>query len=288
MPLIEKDVPMLWDETARRKYDNATHCNICEKVLDRSSETPARDHCHFTGVFRGAVHKHCNLEYKVDKEKYKVPVIFHNLRGYDAHLIFQKIKQKHGKINVIPNTSEKYISFTVGCMKFLDSMQFLSASLEKLSAQLKENQFTHLNITYPELSKQTILRKKGVYPYDYMDDMARFEETSLPDIKNFYSRLSKKNISEKDYCHAKKVWDMFNCETMRDYHDLYLKGDVLLLADIFENFRKMVLETYGLDPVHYYSLPGLSWDAMLKYTGIYLFNILMIFSQTVCIDILAN
>ena len=124
-------------------------------------------------------------------------------------------------------------------------------------------------MAYPDFSKQNLLRKKGVYPCDYLDDMTRFDETSLPAVNNFYSKLLKNNISEKDYCHAKKVWDTFQCETMRDYHDLYLKGNELLLADIFENFRKMVLETYKLDPVHYYSLPGLSWDAMLKYTGDY-------------------
>ena len=87
-----------------------------------------------------------NLNYKIDKCKYKLPIVFHNLRGYDAHLIFQKIKRRHCKIDVILNNSEQYISFNVGC---LYSMQFLSCSLEKLAAQLNDDQFTHLKASYP-------------------------------------------------------------------------------------------------------------------------------------------
>ena len=146
-------------------------------------------------------------------------------------------------------------------------MQFLSTSLEKLSAQLKEGLFTNLAEVYPDSAQMNLLRKKGVYPYDYMDSTARFDETNLPGKEKFYNRLENKHISAKDYAHAQIVWDMF-CTTMQCYHDLYLKGDVLLLADVFENFRIMALQTYKLDPVHYYSLPGLSWDAMLKYTDV--------------------
>ena len=75
-------------------------------------------------------------------------------------------------------------------------------------------------------------------------------------------------MSDDDYAHAQRVWTTFECTTMRDYNDLYLKADVLLLADIFEKFRSMSLETYSLDPVHYYSLPGLSWDAALRHSGV--------------------
>ena len=101
-----------------------------------------------------------------------------------------------------------------------------------------------------------------------MDSMIKFEEVTLPKQKHFYSQLSNKNISEEQYEHAKEVWKKLECTTMKDYHNHYLISDVLLLADVFENFRRMALVTYGLDPVHYYSLPGLSWDAMLKYTGV--------------------
>ena len=109
MPLIERDVDMSWDNDANDKFESATHCHVCKKELNRSTETIVRDHSHFTRLFGGAAHEECNLHYKIDKSKYKLPVVFHNLRGYDAHLIFQKIKRRHGKIHVIPNNSERYI-----------------------------------------------------------------------------------------------------------------------------------------------------------------------------------
>ena len=84
----------------------------------------------------------------------------------------------------------------------------------------------------------------------------------------FYSGLSQEGISEEDYKHPKEVWDTFNCRNIGDYHDLYLKTDVLLLADVFENFRKTAMTTYGPDPAWYYTLPGYSWDALLKSTGV--------------------
>jgi hypothetical protein len=113
-----------------------------------------------------------------------------------------------------------------------------------------------------------LLRQKGVYPYDHMDNFARFEERQLPSKEQFFNRLNDEAISDCDYAHAQSVWSTFNCTSMRDYHDLYLKTDVLLLADVFEKFRSVCLQTNGLDPMHYYSLLGLSWDAALKMSKI--------------------
>ena len=101
-----------------------------------------------------------------------------------------------------------------------------------------------------------------------MDSWERFEETQLPEKETFYSKLTDENISDGDYEHAKKVWEMFGCKNLGDYHDLYVKTDVNLLADVFENFRNLCMEQYGLDPAHYYTSPGLSWDALLKKTGV--------------------
>ena len=113
-----------------------------------------------------------------------------------------------------------------------------------------------------------MLLKKGVYPYEYMDSFERFHEAQLPEKEKFYSSLSGKGITDEEYGHAKKVWGTFGCRNLGDYHDLYVATDTLLLADMFENFRKVCLEKYGLDPAHYYSAPGLSWDALLKKTGV--------------------
>ena len=153
MPIIEKKVDMIWDEEARERFLSETHCHICEKERDRSRDVIARDHCHFAGHFRGPTHQQCNLHYKTEVEKYKRPIIFRNLRGYDAHLILQKVKRKHGKIDVIPNNSERYISFTIGRLKFIDSMQFLSCSLENLAKQLTDNKFINMQKFYPDAAQ---------------------------------------------------------------------------------------------------------------------------------------
>ena len=84
----------------------------------------------------------------------------------------------------------------------------------------------------------------------------------------FYSCLSGCGITDEDYAHAQDVWNAFSCKTLGDYHDLYVATNVMLRADVFENSRKVCQEKYGLDPAHYYSAPGLSWDALLKKTGV--------------------
>ena len=113
-----------------------------------------------------------------------------------------------------------------------------------------------------------LVTQKGVYPYEYMDSLDRFDETQLPPKESFHSSLSDESISDQDYKHAQQVWDTFNCATLGDYHDIYLETDVLLLADVFENFRKAAMATYGLDPALYYTLPGYSWDCLLKLSNI--------------------
>ena len=115
-------------------------------------------------------------------------------------------------------------------------------------------------------AKISLLLQKGVYPYEYMSDWEKFEETSLPPKEAFKNSLKNCEIDEADYTHAQKVWSEFNCSSMQSYHDIYLKTDVLLLADIFETFRKFSKDNYRLDPAHYVSSPQLSWDAMLLYT----------------------
>ena len=122
--------------------------------------------------------------------------------------------------------------------------------------------------TESEINNAALITRKGVYPYDYMDDMEKFNDTQLPPQSAFYSILNDEDISDKDYKHAQNVWNAFNVKNMGEYHDLYLKSDVLLLADVFENFRSTCLNYYKLDPANYYTSPGLSWDAALKMTKI--------------------
>ena len=112
------------------------------------------------------------------------------------------------------------------------------------------------------------MSQKGVYPYDFMDSFEKFNQKELPNKDQFYIILSNQHITDDEYDHAKKVWNTFMIKTMGQYHDLYLVSDVLLLTDVFENFRKTCMQYYKLDPCHYFTSPGLSWVAMLKMTNI--------------------
>ena len=116
--------------------------------------------------------------------------------------------------------------------------------------------------------KLELLTRKGVYPYEYMDSPERLKETQLPPKEAFYSRLNDEGISDEDYAHAQKVWETFEMKNLEDYHNLYNQVDVLLLADVFENFRDICIKNYKLDPAHYYTAPGLAWDAALKVTEV--------------------
>ena len=126
----------------------------------------------------------------------------------------------------------------------------------------------HLKENFTDKIKLWLLAKKGVFPYDYMESMDCFQETSLPPQAEFYNKLNDTSLSDAEYSHAQEVWDAFNCETMKDYHDAYLKSDVLLLADIFREFRDECISVYKLDPAHYVSLAGYSWDCALKYSDV--------------------
>ena len=116
--------------------------------------------------------------------------------------------------------------------------------------------------------KCNFLTRKGVYPYEYVDSWDKFNEIELPKREEFYSELTGSGILESDYEHAKKVWKEFDLKNLGDYHDLYLRMDVVLLANVFEEFRDTCMKHYGLDPVNFYTSPGLAWKACLKKMGI--------------------
>lgn len=209
----------------------------------------------------------------------------HNLSGYDAHLFIKQLAVKiAGEITIIPANSEEYISFskvvdssTFGLdwrdkvkIKFIDSLRFLPASLSKLASLIPSEKKL---ILYSECAKDNysleqiaLLERKGVFPYDYVDSMERLHEESLPSIEHFYSKLNEVHIEPAEYAFALEVWDKFELRTLGEYSELYMKTDILLLADVFENYRNDTHEMYQLDPAHYFTLSGLSFDAMLKHT----------------------
>ena len=272
---------MIFTEEDIKHFNNASDCWICGEELGNDR---VRDHCHFTGRYRGPAHNSCNLKYRKPKN---ISVFFHNLSGYDSHLFIKKLgtPDKNENIDCIPNNEEKYISFSKtivtgqytnkkGEIKdktfkivFKDSLKFMSSSLEALVNNLPKDAFKNL-IKYFTPKQAEILKQKGFYPYEYMDSEEKFNDTKLPPREAFYSKLSGKGITEKDYKHAGDVWNSFKMKTFKEYHELYNITDVLLLADVFENFRDLCLKIYGLDPVYYFTAPGLAWDACLKITDI--------------------
>ena len=181
---------------------------------------------------------------------------------------------------MIAQNSEKFITFSFGACQFKDSFAFLTASLDKLVRLNKyeghekikgwETHFRYTS-TNPYIKSKTdldLLTDKGVYPYDYMNSWEKFGETKLPEKEDFYSKLYEENITDKDYARANIVWKHFNIKNLGEYHDLYLMTDVYLLTDVFENFRDMCLNYYGLDPAYYLTLPNYSWNAFLSLTGV--------------------
>ncbi|XP_067210017.1 uncharacterized protein [Linepithema humile] len=262
------------------KFHSAVICHVCEKPF-APEDTRVRDHCHLTGRYRGPAHSSCNLNYK---DSHVIPVIFHNLSGYDAHFIIKDVANAfEGNIDLLPLTKERYISFTKNvkdtedknskiCVKlrFIDSFRFLGTSLEKLASYLTidELKISRSEFSYLSAENFNLLTRKGVFPYEYVDSVDKLRETCLPPRESFYSSLTGETVSESDYAHATNVWQTFSIETLGQYSDLYLKTDVLLLADIFQNFRNTCIKSYGLDPAQYYTLPGYTWDAMLKHTRV--------------------
>ena len=170
------------------------------------------------------------------------------------------------KISVIPNGLEKYLTFTTNRnIVFIDSMQFMNSSLDKLVKILSDEGFNYLSEEFSG-EKPKLVKEKGIYPYEYMNSFKSFNEGELPDKSKFFSSLKHSSINEKEYDRAVNVWKVFKIKNFDEYHDLYLKTDVLLLADVFEKLIKTCLNYYSLDPCHYFSAPGLSFDAMLKMT----------------------
>ena len=187
--------PLFMTVENERDFQNSTVCHICERSFkakdllihdDGDIMNKVRDHCHITGEYRGAAHRDCNLKWAISAEKLKIPVIFHNLKGYDSHFIMQNIghliRQDHNiDVSVIASNFEKYIGFKIGKhLTFIDSFSFMSQSLDRLSSNLSDDAFIYTREAFPNLEQFQLIKQKGVYPYDYMDSFQRFSERSLP------------------------------------------------------------------------------------------------------------
>ena len=264
----------------QEQFNQASNCWICGELLNLQDRV--RDHCHYTGQYRGAAHNRCNLKFSKPNN---ISVFFHNLSGYDSHLFIKKLNTTMGTIDCIPNNEENYISFSKTIktgeyinkkgetknkyfkIVFKDSLKFMASSLEVLVNNLPEGTLNNLE-KYFTAKQVKLLKQKGFFPYDYLDNIEKLKDPTPPPQKAFYSKLTGKGINNYNYKHVLNVWKTWKMKTFKEYLELYNVTDVLLLADVFENFRDICLKNYGLDPVYYYTAPGLAWDAMLKMTGV--------------------
>ena len=286
---------MIFTPENEKEFINASNCWICGEEMGNDR---VRDHCHFTGKFRGAACNSCNLKLR---RQNNISVFFHNLAGYDSHLFIKRLGITEGIIECIPNNQEKYISFSKSIKTgtyenkkgedkdkffkiiFKDSLKFMSSSIEALVNNLPRDALKNVDKYFtPEQAE--LIKQKGFYPYEYMDSIERFKEDKPPPKKAFYSKLSGRGITKTNYKHVWNVWISFKMKSLKDYHKLYNVTDALLLADIFENFRDLCLKIYKLDPVYYFTAPGLAWDACLKMTNIQLellsdVNMLLMFEK---------
>ena len=241
-----------------KEYNKSNECHICPKQITQK-DIKVRDHCHYTSEFRGPAHQICNLRYKVPSF---IPVVFHNLSGYDAHLFIKELaKYTIEDMNVIAKPKENYISFSAHVpvqeyidkdgnersklieLRFIDSFKFMVSSLDSFTNNLVKGRKRLFDLS-DDTGEYKLLTRKGVYPYEYMDSWDKFSETSLLPIDKFFSKLNGSEISEDDYEHAKKVWKEINIQNLGQYHDLYLRTDVILLANVFEEFRNTYIKKY--------------------------------------------
>ena len=191
-------------------------------------------------------------------------------------------------MGVIMKNKEDYISFSIKVpvekytdkngeekgklieLRFIDSFKFMSSSLDSLTKNLVSSSKKLFGFEdYSDLQYDLLIRKE-VYPYEYINSWDRFEEIQLPPIDAFHNNLNMSSISEEDYQRTQKVWEEFGIRNLGDYHDLYLRTDVVLLENVYQAFRDICtcLKHYSLDPAHFYTSPGLAWKACLKHTGI--------------------
>ena len=280
--------------------DQQVECYICNEVTD--SKNIHVDHDHMTGEIRGYACKGCNINYTMKRSP--IPVIFHNFKGYDSkmilhalgnweNVIYNPVVENREKIKCLKVTWKKNLDDKVSySIQFMDSLAHLNSSIEKLVENLanynssgsfneyiNKTDIKYLRDRFPNTSNAfkddvqfKALLRKGVFPYDWFDDPNKTQYKKLLNHKDFHSKL-KGEISEKDYEYYKYIYQLFKMKSFEEYLDLYLKLDVLLLADIIKQYTKVCMQTYQLDPFWFITAPSLSWHAMLKYTKVKLRNI---------------
>ena len=258
-------------DTIPENYDQTT-CWLCEKefkLKDVKEKPIVRDHFHLTGRFRGLAHNNCNLNTRKAYTSF-VPILFHNFSGYDCHLIFEKLinmaTEKNIKINendIIAKSSENYISVKIGCLKFLDSYRFLDASLDKLSMTLSS--FPSLDANGME---DDLFKRKLAYPYEKGKTIESYYKSLKLGREDYFSTLKQSYPDSEEIMRTQAIIVKNKITNLKELTLLYLKNDVLLLTDIFQNYIDACKKAYGINPLYSYSTPSFTWKAGLKMTGV--------------------
>ena len=264
-------VPCVMRPEDKYMHKHAKHCFMCRKKFsDFHHLDKVRDHCHLSGKFRYTLCSTCNLTRA--KRPPEIHLFFHGLSNYDSHFIIQKLYNfSSTEIKIIPKNTEKYLSFSVGCVHFKDSYQFLSESLAILVQNLMDkgpDHFVYVNKFIKDDEQRELLKQKGIFPYNYMKDVRVLRKKHLPKKEEFFNDLTCQHITKDEYDFAQKVWDRFSCKTFQDYMEIYLLADCLLLCDVFENFRSNCLQQYNIDPCYYFSAPHFTLDAFLRHSSL--------------------
>ena len=259
-----KDIIMTPED--EQDYKNNNICRFCEKIIECDK---VRDHCHLTSSYRGPAHNTCNINV-TQKQSNFIPFIFHNFSNYDCHMFFKKLVDKKNdkvKFDIIPKTNEEYISVTYGCIRFIDSYRFLSSGFDSLVKNLDEDDFRIMKKEFPD--KWQYLNKKLAYPYEYFNSIDDYKKlVDNLENKDFFSKLKNKCPDDKEIDRTREIIKIFNIKNGKELTELYLKSDVILLADVFEKFIKISVEEYGINRLYCVSLPSYTWHCGLKYTGI--------------------
>jgi DNA polymerase type B, organellar and viral/Recombination endonuclease VII len=266
-----------WSTYRKIEYHTANSCYLCDEPFTKTNYK-VRDHDHYTGQYRGAAHRNCNLNYKI---RSFVPVVLHNMAKYDAHFFVKHLGFNDGDVDLIAKTKETFTGIIKSCVSpvkklkykiiFIDSFRFMSCSLDSLAKNLNGD-LPIVKKYFLDPEQFNLIKEKGIYPYDYIDSFDKLDKP-IPDRNEFYNKLENKHVSKCEYERVLKVCESFQITNMKQYTELYLQTDVLLLADVYENFRKGCQKNYGLEAVAYFSTPGITWDAALQKTGIQLKSI---------------
>ena len=259
---FKNNIPLKIEEKEEEIFQSTTLCWFCENSIIGGK---VRDHDHLTGKYRGAACNECNLNANQKRSSF-IPIFFHNFSGYDCHLIFEELLtqayNQNYKITIIPKTMENYVSVQVGCLRFLDSYRFLSSSLQQLVKSINNFPIMDTNGFKDELFKQ-----KLAYPYEYFN-FENFDKPFALTNEDFWSTLNQSIPPDEEISRTQEIIKKYNIKTGKDLTLLYLKMDILQLADVFESFIQSATKSYGINPLYSYSLPGYTWKVGLKQTKI--------------------